>query len=122
MSFQLKSVAAALAMMGLACGSAHAWVVVETGTVGYGYSNNNYFQTTSGSGYEDLTGQAFTLSMTVDPTAYTGQASDSYVHYGYWGSVPFSYSLTINGIADTFNGTTYYYDGESYLSNGSYYS
>lgn len=109
----LRHLVAATALATLATGAAHAITVTETGFVGTGYDNNNVFGLSAGGGYENLAGQAFTLTMTADPSLYTSDAT-SYGTHSAWGySVPWTAALTINGITDTLTNTGYH---EIYLS------
>jgi len=86
--------------------TAHATIITESGIVGWGQDNNNVFGLSTSGGFEDLGGQAFVLSISVDTSQYT--SFDNVPGHYQWASgysVPVFASLTINGITDSFSGT-----------------
>lgn len=93
----------ALASLLLACiGNSSAFTVTETGIVGYGYDNNNFFG--FGTGNSDLAGKAFVLSISIDANNYSFGSSNTGVAEKHGDFTPWNVSLSINGITDQISG------------------
>ncbi|MER2539526.1 MAG: PEP-CTERM sorting domain-containing protein [Azonexus sp.] len=101
----------------LIAGQVHAapWTFSTSGTVGYGYDTTGYFGGTAGQTY-DLTGSAFTLTTTIDPSLFSTQVSVSNAQYAYGNNTAFSETVTVNGISKTYN-VSNISNGETYLAN-----
>ena len=102
--------------LSLFCGNTQAsvWTFTTKGTIDFGIDNNYFFDTSTG-----LAGLSYTDVITIDPTLYSFQFSDSTRHYG--SDVQFGTAtdmLTINGVTKIFTWDLNVLDtGLSYLSN-----
>jgi PEP-CTERM motif len=93
----------ALLLMGLSIGQAQAWTFTTSGLITSGYDSTGVFGTAN----QDLTGLAYTQSLTLDPALYDTQYTGAYMQGGY-----FSSSLAVTGTATdtvTVNGQTHSY-------------
>jgi hypothetical protein len=113
----LKSVAFATSFsLSLFYGNAQAtvWTFTTQGTIDFGVDNNYFFGTST-----SLAGLSYTDVITIDPTLYSFQFSDSTTHYGRdIQSGTATDMLTVNGVTKTFTWDLTVLDtGLSYLSN-----
>ena len=93
----------ALLLMSLYTGLAQAWTFTTSGLITSGYDSTGVFGTAN----QDLTGLAYTQSLTLDPALYDTQYTGAYMQGGY-----FSSSLAVTGTATdtvTVNGQTHSY-------------
>ena len=95
------------------------WTITTIGTIYDGYDTTGVFGTAN----TDLTGMTFSQVISLDPTAYATQYTDSYVNYGSYAlSGNATDTVTVNGVTQTFTwdlannifGDNY---GVSYLQN-----
>jgi hypothetical protein len=107
----------ALLLMSLYTGLAQAWTFTTSGLITSGYDSTGVFGTAN----QDLTGLAYTQSLTLDPAQYIYQYTDAYTQYGDGNLLAGTATdtVTVNGLTHS-----YLFDltqsnwGEAYLSNG----
>ncbi len=105
----------ALLLMSLYTGLAQAWTFTTSGLITSGYDSTGVFGTAN----QDLTGLAYTQSLTLDPAQYIYQYTDAYTQQGYGNLLAGTATDTV-----TVNGLTYLFDltqsnwGQVYLYNG----
>lgn len=96
----LKCVTLAVSLfLSLMAGQASAWTFTNKGTITIGIDDQGFF----GAAGADLTGLSYMDVITLDPSLYVNQYSDSISHNGFGSlSGTATDTLTINGIAQTF--------------------
>lgn len=107
----------ALLLMSLYTGLAQAWTFTTSGLITSGYDSTGVFGTAN----QDLTGLAYTQSLTLDPAQYIYQYTDAYTQYGYGNLLAGTATdtVTVNGLTHS-----YLFDltqsnwGQVYLHNG----
>ena len=90
----------ALLLMSLYTGLAQAWTFTTSGLITSGYDSTGVFGTAN----QDLTGLAYTQSLTLDPAQYENQYTGLYIHTGH-GSLlagTATDTVTVNGLTHSY--------------------
>ena len=90
----------ALLLISLNIGQAHAWTFTTSGLITSGFDNTGIF----GIANEDLTGLAYTQTLTIDPNQYEYQYTNPYNHYGNGSLVAgtATETVTVNGLKQSY--------------------
>ena len=82
------------------------WTFSTSGTIGNGYDTSGTFF--GGVANDNLAGLNFTMVTTIDPTSQTGPYTDGSAYNYTYGSnaIPYSETVTLNGVTQTFSGVT----------------
>ena len=87
-------------LISLNIGQAHAWTFTTSGLITSGFDNTGIF----GIANEDLTGLAYTQTLTIDPNQYEYQYTNPYNHYGNGSLVAgtATETVTVNGLTQSY--------------------